>query len=40
MYHAQLYEEVGLLPQHVKIIGRARRLKRAYDVPSHWVRRE
>ena len=32
-------EEVGLLPHHVKILGRTRDWLR-YDVPSHWVRRE
>lgn len=37
--YRELYEEVGLLPQHVKIIGRTRDWLR-YDVPSHWVRRE
>ena len=37
--YRELYEEVGLLPQHVKIVGRTRDWLR-YDVPSHWVRRE
>lgn len=30
---------MGLLPHHVKILGRTRDWLR-YDVPSHWVRRE
>ena len=37
--YRELYEEVGLLPQHIKIVGRTRDWLR-YDVPSHWVRRE
>ena len=35
----ELYEEVGLKPEHVRIIGRTRDWLR-YDVPKHWVRRE
>lgn len=35
----ELEEEVGLQPQHVKIIGRTRDWMR-YDVPQNWVRRE
>lgn len=35
----ELFEEVGLLPEHVKILGRTRDWLR-YDVPTHWVRRE
>ena len=35
----ELEEEVGLQPQHVKIIGRTRDWLR-YDVPQNWVRRE
>ena len=35
--YRELYEEIGLLPQH--IVGRTRDWLR-YDVPSHWVRRE
>lgn len=35
----ELHEEVGLLPEHVRIIGRTRDWLR-YDVPKHWVRRE
>ena len=35
----ELHEEVGLLPDHVRIIGRTRDWLR-YDVPKQWVRRE
>ena len=35
----ELEEEVGLLPNHVKILGRTKEWLR-YDVPQHWVRRE
>lgn len=35
----ELHEEIGLHPQHVRIVGRTRDWLR-YDVPSHWVRRE
>ena len=35
----ELLEEVGLLPHHVKILGRTRDWLR-YDVPTHWVKRE
>lgn len=35
----ELYEEVGLLPEHVQIIGRTRNWLR-YDVPNRWVRRD
>ena len=35
----ELMEEVGLLPHHVKILGRTREWLR-YDVPAHWLRRE
>lgn len=34
----ELYEEVGLLPQHVRILGRTRNWLR-YEVPRQWVRR-
>jgi putative (di)nucleoside polyphosphate hydrolase len=37
--YRELMEEVGLSPQHVKIIGRTRDWLR-YDVPFQWVRRE
>jgi len=35
----ELHEEVGLRPDHVRVIGRTREWLR-YEVPSHWVRRE
>jgi putative (di)nucleoside polyphosphate hydrolase len=35
----ELHEEVGLLPEHVRILGRTRDWLR-YEVPKHWVRRE
>ena len=35
----ELYEETGLLPEHVKIIGRTRNWLR-YDVPTRWVKRD
>ena len=35
----ELHEEVGLLPEHVKILARTRSWLR-YDVPRHWVKRE
>jgi putative (di)nucleoside polyphosphate hydrolase len=34
----ELHEEIGLKPEHVRIIGRTREWLR-YDVPKHWVRR-
>lgn len=37
--YRELYEEVGLLPEHVEIIGRTRNWLR-YTVPDHWIRRE
>jgi len=37
--YRELYEEVGLQPQHVRILGRTKSWLR-YDVPSHWVRKE
>jgi len=37
--YRELMEEIGLAPQHVKIIGRTRHWLR-YDVPSNWVRRD
>ncbi len=37
--YRELYEEIGLKPEHIKILGRTRDWLR-YDVPSHWVRRE
>jgi putative (di)nucleoside polyphosphate hydrolase len=35
----ELHEEVGLKPEHVRIIARTRDWLR-YEVPDHWVRRE
>lgn len=35
----ELREEVGLRPEHVRILGRTREWLR-YDVPKEWVRRE
>ncbi|HRO58043.1 MAG TPA: RNA pyrophosphohydrolase [Burkholderiaceae bacterium] len=37
--YRELHEEVGLHPEHVRLIGRTREWLR-YDVPTHWVRRE
>lgn len=37
--YRELTEEVGLLPYHVKILGRTRDWMR-YEVPTHWVKRE
>jgi putative (di)nucleoside polyphosphate hydrolase len=37
--YRELHEEVGLLPEHVHIIGRTRDWLR-YDVPREWIRRE
>ncbi|MDR2875858.1 MAG: RNA pyrophosphohydrolase [Methylobacillus sp.] len=37
--YRELTEEVGLLPQHVRILGRTRDWLR-YDVPARWVKRE
>ncbi|MSQ73381.1 MAG: RNA pyrophosphohydrolase [Betaproteobacteria bacterium] len=37
--YRELEEEVGLLPDHVRILGRTRNWLR-YDVPSRWIRRE
>jgi len=35
----ELQEEVGLLPEHVRILGRTRDWLR-YEVPKQWIRRE
>ena len=35
----ELYEEIGLRPEHVCVLGRTRDWLR-YDVPTHWVKRE
>ena len=37
--YRELMEEVGLAPQHVRILGRTRNWLR-YDVPRHWSRRD
>ena len=37
--YRELFEEVGLRPEHVKILGRTRGRLR-YEVPKHWIRRE
>ena len=37
--YRELFEEVGLQPQHVRILGRTRGWLK-YDVPKHWIRRE
>jgi putative (di)nucleoside polyphosphate hydrolase len=37
--YRELYEEVGLLPAHVRVIGRTRGWLH-YDVPSQWLKRD
>jgi putative (di)nucleoside polyphosphate hydrolase len=37
--YRELHEEIGLLPEHVHILGRTKDWLR-YDVPMHWVKRE
>jgi len=37
--YRELYEEVGLTPEQVAILGRTKDWLR-YDVPIHWVKRE
>ena len=37
--YRELYEEVGLKPEHVKVVGRTRDWLR-YDVPRRWIKRE
>lgn len=37
--YRELNEEVGLNPEHVRILGRTRNWLR-YDVPNEWVRRD
>jgi putative (di)nucleoside polyphosphate hydrolase len=37
--YRELREEVGLCPQHVKILGRTRDWLR-YEVPEQWIRRD
>ncbi len=35
----ELHEEVGLKPEHVRILGRTKDWLR-YDVPTQWIKRE
>jgi putative (di)nucleoside polyphosphate hydrolase len=35
----ELYEEIGLVPDHVRLVARTREWLR-YDVPEQWVRRD
>ena len=37
--YRELHEEVGLQPQHVRVLGRTREWLR-YEVPHHWIKRE
>ena len=37
--YRELFEEVGLQPQHVRILGRTKNWLR-YEVPAHWIKRE
>lgn len=37
--YRELQEEVGLLPEHVRILGRTRDWLR-YEVPTQWIKRE
>lgn len=37
--YRELHEEIGLLPEHVRVLGRTREWLR-YDVPKQWVRRD
>ena len=37
--YRELHEEVGLRPEHVKILGRTRGWLR-YEVPKHWIKRQ
>ncbi len=37
--YRELHEEVGLQPQHVRVLGRTRDWLR-YEVPQHWIKRE
>ena len=37
--YRELHEEVGLRPDHIKVLGRTRDWLR-YDVPQHWIKRE
>ena len=37
--YRELFEEVGLQPEHVRILGRTKGWLR-YEVPTHWIKRE
>jgi putative (di)nucleoside polyphosphate hydrolase len=37
--YRELFEEVGLQSQHVRILGRTKNWLR-YEVPAHWIKRE
>ena len=37
--YRELHEEVGLLPEHVSVLGRTKDWLR-YDVPIQWIKRE
>ena len=37
--YRELQEEIGLQPEHVRILGRTRGWLR-YEVPTHWIKRE
>ena len=37
--YRELYEEIGLKPEHVRILGRTRTWLR-YNVPDHYIRRD
>ena len=37
--YRELFEEVGLESQHVRILGRTKNWLR-YEVPTHWIKRE
>ena len=37
--YRELYEEIGLLAEHVRIVARTRNWLR-YEVPEQWMRRE
>ncbi len=37
--YRELHEEVGLMPDHVEILGRTQGWLR-YDVPKHWIKRQ
>ena len=37
--YRELHEEIGLRPEHVRILGRTREWLR-YEVPTHWIKRE